>query len=609
MLTGAGIRISGFRKFVGVKKMMINVRSKNIQSLYRIVLLFCGLTPIILSVWLVARYGVNVIYWDEWIIAPLLEKLTAGELTATDLFEAHNQHRQFFPRLIVVVLTWVTKNYSSIALLYIGQMSLFMGLWAILAQARRQFRLTHSALLLWFLPIPFLLFNWRQWENLLWSFQLAYLLPLSCTFVSLHALQHAQDHPLTLKNSRHLLSAILFATIATYSTMTGIFVWVAGACQIAVQNMSRTRLKILTFWIVMGAAEWIGYFYGLPETGDVFDSIAKPLAIGHYFLTLLGSLAYSRQYAIWYGVILLGLFVFVLLRGGIKLLPEQAFWLAIAIYSACVLTSIAIGRSQIGIESAHWSRYATYTIPWIVAVYGLFITLLNRRSGTSPSKLDVGLFGVLLSLIVIGLTMAYTKGWRDSQQTHAFYEHAAMTIVAYESASDEELMRVYPAPAYIRQHAPFLRAHGYNMFHPADLRARYLVKDTIDFRQPSSGRLLYTGWSHGEHWGRWAIAREALLFLMLPERRAYAMTLTMQAPPLIEKEQMVTISLNATGLTQIVLPQGQMTQITTEIPETALTGQIEILKFQSYYALSPARQGISADNRTLAVGLESIQIR
>lgn len=589
----------------------MNSPSKHLHQFYHVSSIVLSAIPIVLAVFLVYRCGINVLYRDEWILVPLLEKWKTGELTFTDLFYAHNQHRLFFPRIFVVGLAFLTNNYNSVVFMYLGQVSLLVGLWAIYSQAKRQFRFTLTRLPLWFVPLPFLLFNWRQLGNFLWGFQLGYILPLPCTLVSLYALQQASDraHPFSAKHLRYLIYALLFATLATYSMMMGVFVWVAGMCLMMFGKIPRSRLIVLWSWMLVGIAEWIGYFHGFPKTDIVFDSVSRLFEMGYYFLSLLGNLAYSERYAAWHGAILVFLFLFVLARGyAQRLLQEQSFWIATGAYSACVLASITLGRSHQWSASFMWSRYATYSVPWIIATYGMFIILLKHRHASACYKIDVSMFGVLLSIIVIGITLGYTKGWHDGQRAREFSARAAMTILYYETVPDDMLTRVYPSVEYIKKHAPFLKVQQYNVFHQDEIRARYLVEGKIDFRQRSSERLLYTGWSDAEDWGRWAITREALMFLMLPERRSYTMKIRIQSPPLKEKVQSVAIFLNNTLLQRITLPQGQWIQVTIEIPEVVLTGQVEVLKFDSEHALSPFQQGISVDKRALAVGVESIQI-
>src|SRR5437764_11469738 len=66
----------------------------------RVALIILALLPGLYLFSLIVRYGVNVPYADEFTLAPLLVKAHEHAITFSDLFEQHNEHRYFFPRLL-----------------------------------------------------------------------------------------------------------------------------------------------------------------------------------------------------------------------------------------------------------------------------------------------------------------------------------------------------------------------------------------------------------------------------------------------------------------------------------------------------------------------------
>src|SRR5271165_1991895 len=74
--------------------------------------------PAIFILVLISKYCVDVPFWDEWDgIGSLVEKIAHGTLTLQDLFAQHNEHRIFFPRLIILPLVLLT-HWDTNAVLY-----------------------------------------------------------------------------------------------------------------------------------------------------------------------------------------------------------------------------------------------------------------------------------------------------------------------------------------------------------------------------------------------------------------------------------------------------------------------------------------------------------
>jgi hypothetical protein len=52
----------------------------------------------------VARYGVNILFWDEFALVPLVSETFEGRFRLQLLWAQHNEHRPLLPRLIMVGL-------------------------------------------------------------------------------------------------------------------------------------------------------------------------------------------------------------------------------------------------------------------------------------------------------------------------------------------------------------------------------------------------------------------------------------------------------------------------------------------------------------------------
>ena len=57
---------------------------------------------------LVALHGVDVPFWDQWELVPLLSALDGGTLTFGELWAPHNEHRILIPQLLMLGLASVS---------------------------------------------------------------------------------------------------------------------------------------------------------------------------------------------------------------------------------------------------------------------------------------------------------------------------------------------------------------------------------------------------------------------------------------------------------------------------------------------------------------------
>ena len=63
-------------------------------------------SPALVQAWAISRFGVNVLFWDQWDpgIAGLFLKAQRGELSLSDFTALHNEHRILVPRVLYLLL-------------------------------------------------------------------------------------------------------------------------------------------------------------------------------------------------------------------------------------------------------------------------------------------------------------------------------------------------------------------------------------------------------------------------------------------------------------------------------------------------------------------------
>jgi hypothetical protein len=387
----------------------------------------------------VYNYGVNVYWADDWEDLPtLFEQHAAGTLTIAKFWELHSGHRIFFPKLALFGLGLLTRG-NALANMYVTEF-LLLAILAIFMLAVRE-RLT-SGLAVWLMvPVAFLVFSLRQWENMLWGFNVAMVMPVAAAFVAFLCLAR-------MKNERFvalLIGALLSATVAAYSELYGLMVWPVGLGQLLVQPLAKRRkIVLVTLWSVVGAAQWLFYFIGYAKPAHY-----PPLGFSwNYLLTGAGSALFDSLKAAWVaGLLILILDAIVVLLVIVRQqVAKQSFWLAVVANAFATLGAVTMGRSGFGVDQALASRYATLTIPLVIASYVLAIP-----RGSDRLRL-AGLFlaSATLSLAIVGAACSFPNGLYQGEFTWSLRVCGQTTICTLGSQPEAMRRHIYD---YVPFHA------------------------------------------------------------------------------------------------------------------------------------------------------------
>src|SRR6266508_124673 len=286
----------------------------------------------------------------------VIARHASGDLSLSDLFAAHNEHRIFFPRLVTLALAEPT-HYDIVAQLFVTQCSLAATAALLFLALRRT--AARGALLL--LPVvAFLVFSFRQWELMLLGFS---------GFAFAGAFGVLALLLLTVRGRRLAFAGALgAATVASYSMFQGLPVWPAGLLLLVLTRAGRRAWMIPT-WVAAGAAEWLLYFHGLRRPA------------GH------PPLSYSFEH------------------------PGAALWLSLMAFSAWMLLSITAGRAGFGVDQALASRYASYSLLGVIGLLALVAKLWLDRG----SRTGLGLTVMLTALIAVSGFYAVRDGRTSGQ--------------------------------------------------------------------------------------------------------------------------------------------------------------------------------------------------
>lgn len=408
--------------------MLMKHRSKSIlpqKRLYLIGALFLvALLPAIILGMLVLRYSVNLPFWDQWILMPMLfAKINLdGSLSFSDLIAQHNESRKLFPRLIFLNLGYLTHWDVRYEMLLIFLSACFISI-SIYVLNRRTVGGSKAKGLIIASIANLLIFSTIQYDNWFWGIQLVVFAPIACLTAAILIAYSGLSTP-----AKHL-NCLILCLISTFSYANGLLSWILFPLILVLTDMkswSELGRKKLWFipWIIGFITTLIVYFNGYerPEGSPSFlNAIVNPIKTIQFFLAFLGSPLASGipKYNIAASTAIGGIEIVVLLaiilyllkhRKNYELFHRTIGWLAIASYTIVSATITAAGRVGFGLEMSQHSRYTTFSIYLLVALIHLTVIVADyftSQKGKEKVKqiknwsAKISLFAATVALLIL----------------------------------------------------------------------------------------------------------------------------------------------------------------------------------------------------------------
>lgn len=432
-----------------------------LSRLPRVVAWLAIAVPIGISMNFVARFGVDVPYWDQWDFIPLLEHAARGDLRFSELAGQHNEHRILFPRLIMLGLARLTR-WDVRAEMWAGWSMLVLTALVLHLELRQRGR--PPSLTAWgTVPAAWLLLSLRQWENLLWGWQFQIVLAGLAAVVALWALLT----PSPLRVGAGMGAGV----VSSFSFASGLAVWPAGAVILLLAPMkARRRLVLLGAWAAAASLTLATYLHDFVRPAhhpSPRGALEHPLdALGFFGTTLGASLIGSPPLLAlivgWTLILALGLLV-VWLAAEPDGLARARFGLGLVAFAVLVGALITVGR--LGLDPLHWlgpaasSRYATLMV---LGVYGLYRASLE----VDPTLRRRVLCGALILAIAVSSAMElgaeFSTGAREARRRRDL----RAAVLALPNVSDSQLQGLYPQTNVVRERVPILRALGLGPVRP-----------------------------------------------------------------------------------------------------------------------------------------------
>ncbi|MGD1806904.1 hypothetical protein ACP6PL_15890 [Dapis sp. BLCC M126] len=452
---------------------------QKIFSQTKILLLTLYVFPVLLLLWFLANFSVNVPYWDQWRLTPIFERVAQGNATFFDFFTVHGHHRILIPKLIITALAFATK-WNTQAEIICSVIFVIITFFAICKIAAIKFQhqnknILHIANILSCL----LLFSLVQHQNWLWGFTLFWFLTNLCLIMAVYFI-HALEN---LSAKTRIFIAAIFSLIGSFTLIQGLLSWLVLIPSIlSIEGKAKQKISRLTIWISLFIVSCIIYAINFNPIREPkpFLFTEQPFLIINYFLAVLGlPLVRLPIPAILTGLILLSGFLFFtyyfLKKPFYKLtfFPSAIPWLTIGTFSLISALSISVGRAEYGVENAMISsRYTTTSILLIISlIYLLALFVQEQQKYLSIYKIfAVAITGILMinSLYVVRnvkLSFPYMQGRKECLEIINYLADSEFI----KESSDSCLVLMNGKTWLVRQGAEIMEKLGWREF-PQNLK-------------------------------------------------------------------------------------------------------------------------------------------
>jgi hypothetical protein len=341
--------------------------------LYRNRLVWLCFAPFAFIALMIAVFGVDVLYWDEWMMwIKLLGPLQDGSLSLQHLVAQQNEQRNAAARVFGLLLLPVFKlNRFAELYLIMGLVAVsFAALLRLYDNTRNKYGIRNQQ---WAaVAMAFLLFALPQWELYTVGVNTAIALPITCLCLSLALLGDR-----TLPAWKFALLCVI-GYIGSFNFANGLFNWFCLIPSLLITELRPGRKKlVVALWLLVSASAWLLYFTNYskpPHHPSLLYIFEHPLVTVGFLLAYIGA-TFSDQCipfpaAIFFGaggVALLLHTLWRLRRAPLEKLQGLAPWLALLFFACLTAGATCVGRAGFGIQrQALQSRYIAFScLFWI----------------------------------------------------------------------------------------------------------------------------------------------------------------------------------------------------------------------------------------------------
>lgn len=381
-----------------------------------------------IKLWLISSYGNATPFWDQWDAeaARLYKPFLEGTLGWTDLFAAHNEHRIFMTRVLVLALLTINGIWNPLlqmvvnAVLHITALGLGIVLLTRVIGRNRLSALLFFSIVLFGIPYG--------WENTLLGLQSNFYFVLLFSIASLWLT--VTQHPL----SARWWGGVACGMLAFLSLASGIFALAAAAVvgvALYAMGLRKTHYQLAAVAILTGL-----FMLGVALTPTVADHASLKAASFPQFLNALTTILGWPVAELARGLVIMQLtsplirnipaliFVGFMLWKRPPANNRKWFLLALVVWMLGQAVSIAYGRA-VGILLS--SRYLDFFAVDILVNFACLIAIaqdhITMRHGWAITGVGAWTIVVLISLGLyagrhIPVDLAWKRNTGFAQETN-----------------------------------------------------------------------------------------------------------------------------------------------------------------------------------------------
>lgn len=379
--------------------------------------------PPLITLSLVLALHIDVPYYDQWDLLPLLHAYYQGTLHVQDLLLPHNGHILLFPKIVMLGLAILTQ-WNTLAEVLFSFFCMLVNWFLLQTMAGKLLERTLS--IAEKTVISLLVFSLSQAQNWLWGWQLQ--IPLALLFIlsGICSLLYIRN------NLAALIVTAACGTAATFSFAGSLPFWIA----VMPMFWQRQRLLLLP-WLFISSICILTYanLVGLLQNSSATPYLLDPMEILRHAkntLAALGNLVarFHMVSATTAGVVALSIIGLQYANFPSK---QKSLALTLLLFTAGSALLVSLSRSGLGDEQMLASRYGTLTLPLWTSTAML---LMAKTHAQQRMRNSVGF------LLLISLLISDVYSIQEFRQLHKRLQRGSVSLAQIDNTELEKQIGV-----------------------------------------------------------------------------------------------------------------------------------------------------------------------
>src|ERR1051326_716233 len=423
-----------------------------VASIGRVLVALSVFAPALIVLLVIARWGVNVPFGDQWELVPLLDDLSKGRVSLAGLWAQHNEHRLLVPRLGMLALArlsaWnvVWEQVLGVA----GAAATWMILAAI---ARRTLPCGRRAVVV---AAAWLTFSRAQWENWMWGWQIQIFLNVLAAVIAAWGIARWP------RRRAALWLALTAGVVATFSFANGLaLLWL-------VPLAARPPRRAVVISVLAAALVSALYLYGYHRPAGhppLSDCLADLVRYAKFCFIYLGSpfgqgaLRVAAAFGM-VGLAVFGLSGWCIWRRAEAERERAVPWLLLGGYVIVSSGITGLGRAAFGLGHALASRYTTFSSLFWVATFALAALALAPVSKAGRPSGWRFVVASCAAAIAVAYGVSYQRGYVTLRVREAKLGAGRRCALEYRTAQKRCLELLHPDGDLVKERLAILERLG-----------------------------------------------------------------------------------------------------------------------------------------------------